>query len=111
VTEEDAEETTVEELEETREELEELVATREELDESDVAREELDELDVAREELDELVATSELLDETNAEDEVEEPSVELWQTARAARPAMLDKNEVLITNVITSKEARSNERM
>lgn len=60
---------------------------------------EVDVVDETRDELDETDEMSDVVEEVK----VDEPIVEFWQAARAARPTTPDKIEVFITIVTTSQ--------
>ena len=60
---------------------------------------EVDVVDETRDELEETDDMSEVVEEVK----VDEPIVEFWQAARAARPTTPDKIEVFITIVTTSQ--------
>lgn len=65
------------------------------------------EADETREELDELDAMREVVEEAK----IDEPIVEFWQAASAAKPNALDRIEVLILVVAASQRGvRTNER-
>ena len=59
----------------------------------------VDVVDETRDALDEIDETSEVVEEVK----VDEPIVEFWQAARAARPTTPDRIEVFITMVTTSQ--------
>ena len=62
----------------------------------------VDVVDETRDILDETEEMSEVVEEVK----VDEPIVEFWQAARAARPTTPDKIEVFITMVTTSQRER-----